>query len=140
VKNTSFRYFRILLNNSLGQLQSTAPMLLLVYAVLLVMLISIAVLSSRLNIDLENFIKDPALLSDSHPLKGFLSNAGVLIWCAAAAICFFVSMIHSKHGDKKVALFFLFSGLFTTVLLFDDFFMFHDYLMVEYLRAPQEIL
>lgn len=48
---------------------------------------------------------------------------GIIFWSATAGICFF-SFLISKN--RKEVLFYLIALIFTTLLLIDDFFMFHD--------------
>ena len=74
---------------------------------------------------IEFFVRDPMATVNAHPLTGVLSNVGALLWCAAAAICFFVSAV-VRGRRPRAATFFLWSAVVTTVLLLDDFFLFHD--------------
>lgn len=59
---------------------------------------------------------------------GSLSNAGLLAWAAAAAVCLLVAfLVHGHESDRGVAAPFLWFGLLTTVLAFDDAFQIHEY-------------
>lgn len=69
------------------------------------------------------------MVNDTNPLVSFLSNLGALLWCASCTICFFTAYsIQSKYRKKDFD-FLLYSGIFSLILLFDDFFMVHDYLI-----------
>lgn len=64
----------------------------------------------------------PTAIAGIHPLSGFISRLGVLLWCAAASICFFAAwtLRNSKQGDTFR--FLLFFALLTAYLMFDDLF------------------
>lgn len=58
---------------------------------------------------------------------GLLSNVGILMWCAATAVCLFtLLMCVSTRADPSDALFFAAAGLFTGWLMLDDFFLVHE--------------
>jgi hypothetical protein len=62
---------------------------------------------------------------------GLLSNIGVIIWSAAAAVCLFTYVVLRRHSYRKgTAGFFLFSGIFSTILVIDDLFLVHEKLSV----------
>lgn len=103
-----------------------------VYTLLIIILASVFFIGKKFNIPFEKITGDPALISNSHPFVGILSNIGVLIWCFTASICFFSAVIFFKIADKEKALFFICSGIFTSILLIDDFFMFHDYIFYSF--------
>lgn len=51
-------------------------------------------------------------------ITGVLSNVGVLVWCAAAAICFYTSTIlRYEEGTDEMRSFLCWSGLISSVLL-----------------------
>jgi len=58
---------------------------------------------------------------------GFLSNLGILLWCASAAVSLFAFVLaYGAHRRTGPAAFLLYAGVFTGVLLLDDFFMGHE--------------
>lgn len=62
-----------------------------------------------------------------HVYFGFFSNLGVLLWCSAASVCFFASMLLiQRKADRRKILFMVSAGLFTSLLLFDDLFLAHE--------------
>jgi hypothetical protein len=62
-----------------------------------------------------------------HIYYGFFSNLGVLLWCSAASVCFFASMVLvQRKVDRREILFMISAGLFTGLLLFDDLFQAHE--------------
>jgi hypothetical protein len=102
------------------------------YILVIFLLSGIFFINYKFNIPFEKLTGDPALTFNAHPFVGFLSNIGVLIWSFTAAICYFSAVILLKINDKKNALFFLSSAIFTSVLLIDDLFMFHDYIFYSF--------
>ena len=56
-----------------------------------------------------------------HVYFGFFSNLGVLLWCSAASVCLFASMLLiQRKADRHQILFLVSAGIFTGLLLFDD--------------------
>ena len=87
------------------------------------------------------FLRDPTVTLGGHPLTGMQSNLGVLVWCAAAAICFFTgAILKNVTLDKTLSSFFLWSGMITSVLLLDDLFLFHDDLAIHYLKLDEKVI
>lgn len=71
---------------------------------------------------------------------GVLSDLGIILWCACAAICFFAAI--TLHNSKPADMFrFLFySALLATYLLFDDFFQIHEVFVPRYLGLDEKIV
>ncbi|WNH12189.1 hypothetical protein [Thalassobellus suaedae] len=103
-----------------------------IYILVAFLLCGVFYINKKFNIPFEKLTGDPALIFKSHPFIGFLSNIGILLWCFTASICYFSGIILFKVNDTKKSLFFLSSGLFTSILLIDDFFMFHDYIFYSF--------
>ncbi len=62
-----------------------------------------------------------------HIYFGLFSNLGVLLWCSAASVCFFASMLLIQiKADCRQILFMVSAGFFTGLLLFDDLFQAHE--------------
>jgi hypothetical protein len=53
-----------------------------------------------------------------------ISNIGILLWGAAASICFFTTFLESISSESSKLL--LLGGLFSGLLCIDDFFLLHD--------------
>jgi hypothetical protein len=70
----------------------------------------------------EGMLSDVAAISDRSPFTGFLSNVGVLMMAATAAICFFAAAL----GRRREATLLLAIGAFTTAIFADDFLMLHS--------------
>lgn len=92
-------------------------------------------------IPLPVFMEDPAATSETPFYVGIVSNVGILLWCAAAAICFFcAAILFRARADKNQQTFFLCSGLMLSVLLLDDLFMLHESVLPDYLGIPQNLV
>ncbi|MFT7824134.1 MAG: hypothetical protein ABXS92_05165 [Sulfurimonas sp.] len=122
--------------NQLKDQKKSILMMVLVLSFLLVLLLFVYMIGTHYNIPFAYLTRDPASLCKTYPFIGILSNLGILFWSAAAAITFVGAMILSKN-NKKFANFLLFSGLFTSLLLLDDLFMFHEEIFPKVLEIPQ---
>jgi hypothetical protein len=118
-----------------SQFKIRFPVLAMIYVPALMFMLAVAALASLHDgISVGVLLSDPASTLGTHPLLGVQSNLGVLVWCAAAAICLFSSAIlRFTRTDKEVRSFLLWAGVITSVLLLDDFFLFHDDLALRYL-------
>ena len=106
--------------------------LFLVGLFLLPVLFILGVMATSLGtvIPIETFTRDPTTVAGIHPLTGLLSNIGVITWCATATICFFSSaVLRLRRQSGEYVSFLAGSGLLTALLLFDDFFLLHDYIL-----------
>ncbi|MDQ3930686.1 MAG: hypothetical protein M3328_16265 [Chloroflexota bacterium] len=110
-----------------NQVRALPSALLMVYAPALLVLAAVFVGSLVSNVPVAYFLRDPAGTLQVPSYIGLVSDLGVLLWCACAAVCFFAYMLLRKMGTgKEWPSFFLASGLVTTVLLIDDLFMLHE--------------
>jgi hypothetical protein len=93
-----------------------------------IILALIAIISKVLNWEIHELTRDPASSAGISPIIGLLSNLGILLWCAAGSICFFSALTLRKVISRKTIWFLLSSTFLTMYLLFDDLFLFHEYL------------
>jgi len=84
-------------------------------------------------VDIAYMTRDVASIAQISPLTGMLSNLGVLLWCATAAISGATALLLWRSGDMAASRFFIASFLLTTYLLLDDLFLIHEYLAFRYL-------
>jgi hypothetical protein len=72
---------------------------------------------------------------------GFVSNVGILIGCAAAVSCFLVAYILRTRYDAAggSVRFLLAGGALTTLLLADDIFMLHEYVVPELVGGGEKV-
>jgi hypothetical protein len=119
--------------------ESTRQLLITFVPSILVLLV---VLGAHLvfNINVSQMTKDVAAIASIHPLSGFLSNLGILLWCSTASICFFSAMTIRNVMPRDSFRFLLSSALLSTYLLLDDFFQFHEALAIKYLGLSETII
>lgn len=122
------------------QLQALFPLLLGLYASTLVVILIFILIGFQLNIPITNLTRDPAAITGESPFLGGLSYVGVLMWCAATAICLFCfAVLQKKNVRGDLPSFFLFGGLFTLILLLDDLYLLHELVFPVYLNIPEKL-
>ncbi|MBD2745023.1 hypothetical protein [Coleofasciculus sp. FACHB-1120] len=122
----------------LNRFKILLPILLLAYIPLVVIFI---IINSQNVIPARYLTRDPLAIVVQPFYLGIISNLGILFWCSAAAICFFTFAVLRKDSEQRIPkLFLLFSGLVTSVLLFDDFFLLHEDAFPNYLFIPEKLV
>ena len=89
------------------------------------------------DVPMHYLTRDIATLAGTHPFFGVMSNLGLMLWAAAAAVSLLTVLILLKSGDG-VSKFFLASGALSLWLLFDDAFLFHEELAPKYMGIVTE--
>ncbi len=132
-------------------------MIIKLYPPVFIFLLLVLFVSSKTDIPIEVFIKDPALIAgqnglsplinaSTNPFVGVVSNIGVLLWCISASICLFSFTLLKKQQNLSrnrrnyLAPFLLFSGLITSFLLLDDLFLIHESIIPKLLKLPQVLI
>ena len=100
-------------------------------------LIALATVGTIHGIDVGILTRDVAAIAGVHPFVGILSNLGILLWCVTAAICLFAAIAIDGKAPKSIYGFLLSSALVSSWLLFDDLFLFHEYLARQYLDLSE---
>lgn len=127
-----------LVQDGLAQLRELWGVLLRTYAPAFAAILGMIWIASAADVPVAQFTRDPAAVMNGPFYAGALSNVGILMWCAAAAICFFgASLLQGKFERKAESRFLLTSALFTCLLLVDDLFMLHDLVLPEYLQVRE---
>ena len=109
------------------RLKGLLPTLLSVYIPLAALVVVLAIISLRTDIPFSRFSRDPLAVARIPSYIGLLSNVGVLLWCASAAVCLFSFVVLRRDEiARDRSLFFLYAGLLTLVILADDLFMLHE--------------
>jgi len=115
--------------------------LLIIYGPALFVLGVTVLAKLQARVPISFFSLDATSTLNGHPLTGAQSTLGVLVWCAAAGICFFSCVVlHARRGDKDVRSFLLWSGVIATVLALDDMFLVHEDLARRYLLLSEEVV
>ena len=131
-------------HEALGQARELSGTFVLVFGTALAGLLGLVWLAVSVEVPIAQFTRDPAAVMNGPFYAGALSNVGVLLWCAAAAVCFFGASLLSARIQSGLAApagdgprFLLASALFTCLLLVDDLFMLHDLVLPEYLQLRE---
>lgn len=75
----------------------------------------------------EQLTRDPNAIFDMPLYIGFLSQAGIFLWAAAAAICLFGGAVLASRPDHTATSRFLYAaGLLSMLLGLDDAFLLHE--------------
>ncbi len=83
-------------------------------------------------VPLDDLMRDPIAIAASNDkfYYGLVSNLGVLLWCAAAAVCLFgTALLHQGSAGGHATLFLLYSGFFSALMLVDDLFLLHEFVV-----------
>jgi hypothetical protein len=108
------------------QFKTLMPVMLLAYLPALAALIGVGLFASVTGKRVWFFTNDPFVLGHLPFYAGILSNVGILLWCATAAICFFsATVLKGNDPARDLRLFLFMSGILTSLLLFDDLFQMH---------------
>ena len=114
--------------------------LTVIYALFFLLVGFAFMFSIMLQVPIEHFTADPAKIYEAHPLTGFLSNIGVLIWAFIASVCLFSYVVIIHHEKNTPSNYLLFAGLLTFFLCLDDLFMLHEGIFPWHLRIPQTVV
>jgi hypothetical protein len=125
------------------QLIKLLPTLVTVYVPTLLIFLAVGFLAKATGRHVWFFTNDPFALGHLPFYAGIISNIGVLLWCASASICF-LSMVVMARGSSTETndwrRFLLFSGILTSLLLFDDLFQFHQVLYPKFLHVTTAVI
>jgi len=119
---------------------STFKLLIGLYLPAGLILLAVYLVSVHTDTPVWMFTRDPADITHSSPFIGIVSNICILLWCATAAICFFACVALRNKAHEKMALFFLLSGLITSLLLLDDLFLLHERIFPQYFHWRQRYI
>jgi hypothetical protein len=82
--------------------------------------------------------RDMAQIGNLHPLVGVVSNLGVLLWAAAAAICGLTAWVLVRARAPRAEIrFFAAAACLTAYIVVDDVFMLHEMLLPAYLGMSE---
>lgn len=111
------------------------------YFLPMLFLIAVVVASLQMEVSIAAFTRDPASVAHIHPFIGVVSNIGVMLWTATATICLFSwAILRHNLDEMRFSTFLLCSGLMTTLLLLDDFFLLHETIFPIYFGAPEKVV
>jgi hypothetical protein len=117
--------------------------LLLFTAILIAVLFLFATFEFAIykNIEPANLTRDTATIFNGPAYTGALSNFGILLWSATAAIMIFSAVhLYKNTVQRRAALMTLLFGLLTTMLCFDDTYQFHEKAFSGIIYVPEELI
>lgn len=123
--------------------QFKAHKLLLFTAILIAVLFLFATFEFAIykNIEPANLTRDTATILNGPAYTGALSNFGILLWSATAAIMIFSAVhLYKNTVQRRAALMTLLFGLLTTMLCFDDTYQFHEKAFSGIIYVPEELI
>jgi hypothetical protein len=118
----------------------TVPYLVLTNLAALFVIIALVAFGMIKGIPLGNLSRDPTVVLEGSFYIGSLSNLGVILWTSAASTCFFTANIPTSHVSPGTKRFLIQSGALTTLLLFDDLFLFHESVAPTILGIPERLV
>lgn len=106
-----------------------------------VLVVAVVVSSSSGIVRLRDLLRDPTAISGNPFYLGLISNLGVLLWAATAAICLFSYTVLRRYGrNSELAPFLLWTGLGTTLFCLSDFFLLHEEVLPNYFGISEKIV
>jgi len=88
-----------------------------------------------------NLTRDTATILHGPAYTGALSNLGIILWSATAAIMLFSAVhLYKNTVQRRAALMTLLFGLLTTMLCFDDTYQFHEKAFSGVIYVPEELI
>lgn len=104
-------------------------------------LLVLVVVDFASDVEVSHLTRDAIQIVEAPIYYGLYSNIGILLWCAAAAICLLSAAILKRvDTQKRIASFLLCSGWITIFLLCDDLFLLHDAFFPDYLLIPDRMI
>lgn len=89
---------------------------------------------------LEDLTRDIFSIARLPVYTAFMTHAAVFLWGSAGVIAVFTAaVLRVGSKDRAGAGFLLAGGLFSLVLMLDDFFLMHEWLVPRFLGLPEEV-
>lgn len=111
-------------------------MFLIIIYLLAFGVLALVFLVSRLHqVPFYKYTTDVQIVAGASRLSGIVSNLGIMIWSATAAIGFFCALTFMRE-TRREGLFFLAAGLLSALLMLDDMLLLHEYI-AKYFGFPE---
>jgi hypothetical protein len=117
--------------------RASARQLLVTFVPPSIVLAGVAIVGFALGKDIGRFLRDPMATAGLHPLTGFVSNLGVLLWAASGAVCLFAGMVVRRTNSGDAAGFLISAASLSLYLCLDDLFLVHESLVPTYLGISE---
>ncbi len=98
-------------------------------------LAGIVFIHHRADVPYGDLTRDPSIILHGQLTSGILSTIGGLVWAMGVGIALLAAA--ASAGNRPEVRFFLWSAAFTTWLMGDDVFLFHEKLFPVYLGVPE---
>jgi hypothetical protein len=121
----------------IDQFSRNRTSIIILYLIALALLFAVILGNQFFGIPIAMLMRDASSLANVAPWTGFISNVGVLFWCAAMTLCFAATAVSHQQNNLVNRGFFLASGLITAFLMLDDFFVLHESFR-DYLGFPEK--
>jgi len=112
----------------LAQWRAVRAALAVIVGVSLAAVGGVVLLHEWRGIPFGHLTRDSAHTTGAPTYLGLLSHAGILLWAAAATVCFFSAtlLLARRPENPSTRRFLCASGFFTAVLVLDDLFLLHE--------------
>lgn len=122
-----------------ARIRHVLKVVLLALALPAVVMAAAVIVAERSGFVISSLVRDPASILDVSPFTGMFSSLGVLMWGAAATVCYFGwAILRRQPGQSEEAGLFLWGALLTSLLCLDDLFLFHEEVFWELLRIGEK--
>ena len=109
------------------------------YSFVGLLLMALILVHCMTGIPFVQFTADPPATFNYNSFFGYISNIGILFWCATASVCFLsAAILNVRRDQREMVKFLVCFGALTTVLMFDDLFMFHESIAPWYLHVSEK--
>lgn len=126
-------------DGALHQFTRIWPLLAAAGAGILLLVAGVYALSAYQGVEPWMLTGDPTALTDSRWWLGFLSNLGIMLWSAAAAMCALGTvLVHRSGWGGRSTLFLLASTALCLALAVDDAFLLHEEVLPAHLGIPEK--
>lgn len=90
-------------------------------------------------IPVEQLVRDTVVVAGGKIYYGLISNIGLFLWCASAAVCLFTYFFIKERSSLRQRNMVLGGALLSLFLLADDFLMMHEIFFPKYLGINENV-
>jgi hypothetical protein len=123
----------------LRQIRKFIPLFLILLIPVIMLVGFVFIVSVKTGQPIVVFFQDIFYQTHVPLYVGFISNIGMIVWSFAVAVCLFMSFILISIKRYYDNFFFLSAAFLGTVLLLDDFFMFHEIIYPRYFHFGSDV-
>lgn len=101
-------------------------------------LVVITFLGLQHQVHFSRMTRDVAAIARIHPLSGFLSSLGILLWWTSASLWLFSAGVYRTLHLQKLFRFALATGSLSAYFALDDLYQLHESIAPNYLGVPEK--